>query len=70
MSTKAEKRPVVLKATKSTKLVNKLVDQTVWTPAMDRKARVIAADKQKSVDFLKRAGILNEQGNLAKEYLE
>lgn len=70
MSSKAEKRPAVAKASKSTRQVNRLAGQTVWTPAMDKKARVVAADKQKSVEFLKRAGILNEQGNLAKEYAD
>lgn len=43
-------------------------DQKIWTPEMEQYARIIAADKQKSIDLLKRAGILNEQGELAAEY--
>lgn len=35
---------------------------------MENKADSISADKQKSVAFLKLAGILNDQGQLAKEY--
>jgi len=68
MSKKAEKRPAARRASSSVRQTNELAGQTIWTPAMDKKARMIAADKQKSVDFLKRAGILNEQGNLAEEY--
>ncbi|MEX0902644.1 MAG: hypothetical protein WDZ76_07965 [Pseudohongiellaceae bacterium] len=43
-------------------------EQAVWTPATVKRAKAIAADKKKSVDLLKRAGILNEDGILAKEY--
>lgn len=70
MDNKAEKCPAVRKAPNSVSQVKKDAGQTVWTPAMDRAAKLIAADKQKSVAFLKRAGILDEHGQLAKEYTE
>ncbi|HBX36307.1 MAG TPA: hypothetical protein DEG76_02945 [Pseudohongiella sp.] len=70
MGNKAEKRPAVRKIPKQANQAKKRDAQTVWTPAMDNKAKSIAADKQKSVAFLKRAGILNEQGQLAKEYAD
>lgn len=40
----------------------------ILTSAMIRRAKSIASDKHKSVAFLKRAGILDQQGKLAKEY--
>ncbi|MFA5525189.1 MAG: hypothetical protein WDA24_12585 [Tissierellales bacterium] len=41
---------------------------TVLTPAMVEKAKAIAADKEKSLELLKSAGIVDKQGKLAKEY--
>ncbi len=42
----------------------------IWTPAMQKFSENMLADKQKTVDFLKRAGILNQQGELAAEYTD
>lgn len=38
------------------------------TDEMLEYAKLVQSDKQKSIDFLKRAGILNKKGKLAKEY--
>jgi hypothetical protein len=43
-------------------------ESSILTPEMVKRAREIAADKQQSLAMLKRAGILNERGTLAKEY--
>lgn len=50
------------------KPADKAPPPTVLTPNMVSRAKVIAADKKKSVALLKRAGIVDKQGNLAKEY--
>ena len=43
-------------------------DDCVLTLKMAKNARVIAADRQKSITLLKQAGILDEQEHLAREY--
>jgi len=43
-------------------------EDKVLTIKMARNAKVIAADRQKSIALLKQAGILDDQEHLAKEY--
>ncbi|MBE0509029.1 MAG: hypothetical protein IBX50_20315 [Marinospirillum sp.] len=38
------------------------------TDEMIQYAQSLQSDKQRAIDFLKRAGILNKEGKLAKEY--
>lgn len=63
MSKKSAKRPVKPKIIENQ-------GNMVWTPAMDLRAKSIAKSKKQSIELLKRAGILNEQGQLAKEYAD